>query len=182
MAKKTRISYLEAKNLSNCFSHAKYKSPCILARLLIEAFIFDDGNITLEWFVREKVCLKGSFTRLRERLIKEQWLHFRDDSKRYFPGIRLKPHLDGLKETKLVTQAQFERLSEQKADRSELQILDVRKVDKSDLEARLAETNNRIEAIAVAVRELQDAMLPPDTPEKKAVRERSAKKIALLAH
>jgi hypothetical protein len=182
MAKKTRISYLEAKNLSNCFSHAKYRSPCILARLLLEAFIFDDGNITSDWFVREKVCLKGAFTRLRERLIKEQWLHFRDDSKRYFPGSRLKPHLDGLKEMKLVTQAQFERLNDQKADRSELLILDEKKVDKADLEVRLAETNSRINAIAVAVRELQDAMLPPDTPEKKAVRERSAKKIALLAH
>jgi len=189
MAKKTRISKTESKNLANALCHAKrqhkveeYKTPAILARLLLEAFIYEDGNINSEWFVREKVCSAGKFTKLRSRLISDDWIYFREDSKRYFAGSRLKPHLDDLKGTIAVTQAQFDRLNELKADRSELLILDEKKVDRAELELRLAETNSRINAIAVAVRELQDTMLPPDSLEKKSVRERSAKKIASLAH
>jgi hypothetical protein len=189
MAKTTRISKLESKNLAEAIGHAKrsrkvaeYVSPVVVARLLLEAFIYEDGNINSEWFVREKACPFGKFTKLRDRLIADQWIHFREDSRRYFAGVRLQPYLDVLKETKTASIAQLEVFSLQKADKSEIHDLDLKKADKAELEIRLAETNSRIDAIAVAVRELQDAMIPPDTPDKKATRENSAQKIAALAH
>lgn len=189
MAKTTRISKTESKGVANAISYMKrqhkiteYASPTVIARLLLEAFLYEDGDVNSEWFVHEKACLKGRFTKLRDRLIVDQWLHFREDSKRYFPGTRLKPHLDALKETKFVSIMQLEAFENKKADRSEIHDLNLRKADKVELERRLAETNTRIDAIAVAVRELQDAMIPPDTPEKKATREKSALKIAALAH
>ncbi len=196
MAKTTRVSRAEYRNLAEAFGNAKrthkvteYSAPAVVARLLLEAFLYEDGNINSEWFVHEKACLSGKFTKLRDRLIADQWIHFREDYRRYFAGVRLQPHLDILKETKTATLAQFEAFSLQKADKSEIHDLDLKKADKAELEQRLAETdsklaetNKRIDAIAVAVRELQDAMLPPDTPNKKAARESSARKIAALAH
>jgi hypothetical protein len=189
MAKTTRISKLESKNLAEALGHAKrsrkvteYVSPVVVARLLLEAFVYEDGNINSEWFVREKACPLGKFTKLRDRLIADQWIHFREDSRRYFAGVRLQPHIEILKETKTATLAQLEAFSLQKADKSDLHDLDLKKADKAELELRLAETNSRIDAIAVAVRELQDAMIPPDTPEKKNTREKSARTISALAH
>jgi hypothetical protein len=182
MAKKTRVSALEYKSLKDAFVHAVYPAPARLARLLLEAFIYEDGNINSEWFVREKACSNGKFTKLRDRLIADNWIYFREDSRRYFVGVRLQPHIEVLKENKTATLAQLEAFSLQKADKSEIYDLDLKKADKAELEQRLAETNKRIDAIAIAVRELQDAMIPPDTPEKRATREHSARKIAALAH
>ncbi len=196
MAKTTRVSRVEYRNLAEALGNAKrthkvieYSAPAVVARLLLEAFLFEDGNINSEWFVREKACSFGKFTKLRDRLIADQWIHFREDSRRYFAGVRLQPHLDVLKVSKTATLAQLEAFSLQKADRNELRDLDLKKADRNELEHRLAETdsklaetNKRIDAIAVAVRELQDAMIPPDTPEKRNTRENSAQKIAMLAH
>jgi hypothetical protein len=182
MAKKTRISALEYKPLRDAFYNASYLSSGTLARLLLEAFIFEDGDINAEWFLREKVCVKGSFTKLRDRLVKDGWLHFRDDTKRYFPGIRLRPHLETVKSAKAVTFAHLELKADRtelelKADRSELAL----KADRSELEetrARLEETNRAMTKIADAVRDLQEAMLPPDTDEKKRRREKATREIA----
>lgn len=107
---------------------------------------------------------------------------FREDTRRYFPGVRLKPHLDGVKAAKSVTFADLERKAdrselEQKADRSELR----QKADRSELEetkVRLEETNRAMAKIADAVRDLQEAMLPPDDEEKKRRREMAAREIA----
>ena len=73
------------------------------------AFIFEDADINADWFVREKACHKGTFSKLRDRLVVDGWLHFREDTKRYFPGVRLKPHLDAVKAAKAVTFADLER-------------------------------------------------------------------------
>lgn len=132
VAKLVRVSAQESRNLRSALSFAKYSSPGILARLLLEAFLFEDGDIHAEWFVRERACTKGSFTKLRDRLGADNWLHFRDDTKRYFPGVRLKPHLDAVKASKAVTFADLER----KADRSELAALDARKADLASLDAK----------------------------------------------
>jgi len=132
MAKKTRISAKEYKPLRDAFYNAKYLSSGVLARLLLEAFIFEDGDIHADWFVRERACKKGNFTKLRDRLVTDNWLHFRDDTKRYFPGVRLKPHLDAVKALKAVTFADLER----KADRTELADLDARKADVASLDAK----------------------------------------------
>jgi hypothetical protein len=186
MAKKTRVSSEEIGNLRVALHKAEYSSATVVARLLVEAFLFEDGDIHAEWFVRERACSKGTFTKLRDRLVADSWLHFRDDTKRYFPGVRLKPHLEAVKASKEVTFSDLER----KADRSELVNLDERKADKSSLEdtkqkleatsakliqtdaelnstkEKLAKTNQIVTKIAVAVRKLQKAKEPPITDEK----------------
>lgn len=177
MAVKTRVSGQESKNLRNALSYAKYQSPGILARLLLEAFLYEDSDINSGWFVREKACTKGDFTKLRDRLVKDGWLHFREDTKRYFPGIRLRPHLDSVKSTKSVIYADLEK----KADKSEITALQEQKADRSELEetkARLEETTRAMAKIADAVRDLQEAILPPDTEEKRRRREKATHEIA----
>ena len=173
MAKTMRVSAQESRNLRSALSFAKYVSPGVVARLLLEAFIFEDGHINAEWFVREKACTKGRFTKLRERLVSDNWIYFREDTKRYFPGVRLKLHIASVKSAKSVTFADLEH----KADRSELE----KKADRSELEetkTRLEETNRAMAKIADAVRDLQEAMLPPDDKEKKLRREAAAREIA----
>lgn len=132
MAKRTRVSKAESKNLAAALSRAKkqkiheYSSPAVLARLLLEAFVFEDADINAEWFVREKACGKGSFSKLRDRLVHDGWLHFREENKRYFAGTRLRSYVEALKSVKAVTFSDLER----KADKDELASLDARKVDR----------------------------------------------------
>ncbi len=179
MAKKTRISYLEAKNLGNALHHAKYNAPCILARLLLEAFIFEDGDITADWFVREKACTKGKFTKLRERLIEDQWLHFREDSRRYFPGSRLKASLDSLKAVKWASLADLER----KADKDELAILDARKVDRIEF-AKVADDVQDLKAqmheIHEIIAEIKRLQAPPPSVEAQEESARLAERLEKL--
>lgn len=189
--KKYRISSEEARNVRDSLVHSKYKSPGIIARLLLESFVFEDGKITSEWWVIEKACTKGSFTKLRDRLIKDQWIHFREDSKRYFPGIRLKPHLDLIRDSKSASLADIEAMDAKKADRSDLRDLDDRKADKSELERtkadleftklQMQENNRKMQQIAEAIKDLQEAISPPNTPAKKKLREEKAQKIAVLS-
>jgi len=186
VAKKTRVSVKEYKNLRDALYGAKYESSGVVARLLLEAFVFEDGDINADWFFREKACSKGNFTKLRDRLVKDNWLHFREDTKRYFPGIRLKPHLEMVKATKAVTFSDLERKAdksdlEKKADKSEIAVLQEQKADRSELEEtkiKLEETSKAMAKIADAVRDLQEAMLPPDDEIKKRRREMAAKEIA----
>jgi hypothetical protein len=155
MAKITKVSKTESKNLAAALSRAKkqkvveYSSPAVLARVLLEAFLFEDSDINADWFVREKACTKGGFTKLRDRLVKDRWLHFRDDTKRYFPGSRLKPHLDAVKKVKAVTFADLER----KADKEELALLDARKVDRVEF-AEVADDVQDLKAQMNEIREI----------------------------
>ena len=184
MAKKTRVSTLEYKNLKNAMVFSKYKSPAVLARVLLESFLFEDGYINSDWFVREKVCTKGAFTKLRDRLIKEQWIHFREDSKRYFPGIRLKPHLDLIRESKAASLADIEAMDAKKADRSDLNDLDNRKADRSEfaeVKDEVQDLKSRMNAIEFAVSRMIPANEPPDTPEKQKIRANALAKIAALS-
>lgn len=178
MAKKTRITRVESLSLTKALSNAKivhkiaeYKSPGVLARILLETFLFEDGKITAEWFLREKVCIKGTFTKLRDRLIKDQFLYFREEVLSYFPGVRLKPHLDAIRKVKAATLADIQAMDEKKADKSELEITRM----------QLEKTKAKVEEIAIAVAELQAAMLPPDSEIKQEIRTRSTIKIASLA-
>lgn len=191
MAKTTRVSRAEYRNLAEALGNAKrvrkvaeYSAPAVIARLLLEAFLYEDANINSEWFVREKACLSGKFTKLRDRLIADQWIYFREDSKRYFVGVRLKPHIEVLRKSKTASLAQLEELDSKKADKIDLKELDDRKADRSELEMtrmQLEKTNAKVEEIAIAVAELQAAMLPPDSANKQEIRTRSAQKIASLS-
>ena len=163
MAKKTRISSGESKNLRSALQAAKYSSPSILGRVLLEAFVFEDGNINSDWLVREKVCTKGAFTKLRDQLIKEQWIHFREDSKRYFPGLRLKPYLEVIKDSKAASLADIDA---KKADRSELRDLDNKKADKADI-TELREDIRDIRAqLHQLFQKLDECNQPPPSEEK----------------
>jgi hypothetical protein len=158
MAKKTRVSVKEYKNLRDALYNAEYKSSGVLARLLLEAFIFEDGDINADWFVREKVCLKGSFSKIRDRLVRDRWLHFRDDTKKYFAGVRLKPYIDAVKALKNVTFADLERKADReevdkKADKEALVQLDAKKVDKTEF-ARMADDVQDIKAQIHQINEL----------------------------
>jgi hypothetical protein len=150
MAKKTRVSSRETNALRVALHSAEYAKATVVARLLVEAFLYEDGDINAEWFVREKACLKGNFSKLRERLVEDGWLHFREDSKRYFPGVRLKPHLDAVKEAKAVTFADIER----KADKEELANLDARKVDRIEF----AKVADDVQDLKAQMREIHDIL------------------------
>lgn len=173
MAKTNRVSKSESFKLLKVLSDAKrlnkiseYKSPGILARVLLETFLFEDGNISSDVFMRENVCVKGAFTKLRDRLIKDQWLHFREDSKRYFPGIRLKPYLDLIKESKNASLADIEAMDAKKADRSELRDLDIKKADKADI-TELREDIRDIRAqLHQLFQKLDECNQPPPSEEK----------------
>lgn len=155
---KYRISSQEAKDVKNALVYSKFKSPGILARLLLESFIFEDGDINSDWFVREKVCAKGTFSKLRERLIEEQWVHFREDSRRYFPGIRLKPHLEDLKRVKWASIADLER----KADRSEL----ANKADKAEVSELRDDIRDIRAQLHQLFQKLAECNLPPPSEQK----------------
>lgn len=160
MAKKTRVSVKEYKNLRDALYNANYQSSGVIARLLIEAFIFENGDITADWFVREKACTKGGFTKLRDRLMKDGWLHFREEMKRYFAGKRLRPYLESVKLAKAVTFSDLER----KADKEELAILDARKVDRSEF-AKVADDVQDLKAqvhqLHALLEELRRLQAPP---------------------
>jgi hypothetical protein len=156
MAKSTRVSRAEYKNLAEALGNAKragkvleYGAPAVLARILLEAFLYEDGDINADWLMREKACTKGNFTKTRDRLVRDGWLHFRDDTKRYFPGNRLKPHLDAVKNAKAVTFADLDR----KADKEEIASLDARKVDRLEF-AKVADDVQDLKAQMNEIREI----------------------------
>lgn len=185
MAKKTRVSAREYKPLRDAFYNAKYPSSGVLARLLLEAFLFEDGDINADWFVRERACSKGAFSKLRERLVHDGWLHFREDTKKYFPGVRLRHHLEAVREAKAVTFADLERkadkadlasLEERKADKADVARLDEKKADRSELQDLKARMNE----IAEAVQKLQAASIPPDDEEKRKARKEATERLSSL--
>jgi hypothetical protein len=178
MAKSTRVSRAEYKNLAEALGNAKrtakaleYSAPAVLARVLLEAFLYEDGDINAEWFMREKACTKGGFTKLRDRLVKDGWLHFREDTKKYFAGTRLRPHVDTVKSAKSVTFADLER----KADKEEIASLDARKVDRIEF-AKVADDVQDLKAQMHEIREilaeLKRLQAPPPSIE---AQEQSAK-------
>jgi hypothetical protein len=189
VAKKTRISRAEYRNLAEAFGNAKrvgkvseYSAPAVVARVLLEAFLFEDGDVNAEWFVREKACTKGGFTRLRDRLVKDSWLYFREDSKRYFPGVRLRPYIETVRAAKAVTFADLERKADKsdldlKADKADVYDLNERKADRSELE-ELRQRMARFEELA---RRLEAATRDPITDEKVAAQKKCAAEMKKLS-
>lgn len=138
MAKITRIKYCEYKKLKDCLDK-KFDNSSRLARVLLEAFIFEDGNITSDWFVREKLCQKGDFTSLRKKLVQDEWLVFREDSRRYIPGKRIKPYIKTIESNRFTSIAEFrslETIVSNKADKLALaKVVD----DVQDLKSQVAQ-------------------------------------------
>lgn len=182
MAKKTRISAREYKPLRDAFYNAKYPSSGVLARLLLEAFLYEDGDINADWFMREKACNKGGFTKIRDRLVYDNWLHFREDTKRYFPGTRLRPHLDIVKSAKAVTFADLERKADKsdlelKADKADVYDLNERKADRSELD----ELRQRMTKFEDLASRLEAATRDPITNDKLAAQKKCAVELRRLS-
>jgi hypothetical protein len=167
MAKRTRISAAEYNSLRVQLHKGKYRPSGVLARLLLEAFLFEDGAINSEWFVREKACSKGKFTTVRNRLVADSWLRYREDTNKYLPGVRLKPHLDGLKKVKWATLSDLDF----KADRSDLEL----KADKSEV-SELREDIRDIRAQLHQLFAMLDECNKPPPNEEKQERARQISK------
>ena len=171
MAKITRIKYANYKKLKDCLDK-KFDNAPRLARVLLEAFLFEDGQITSDWFVKEKLCLKGDFTAIRKRLIQSEWLVFREDTRRYLAGKRLQPYILELESRRFAPLSDFrvlENLVSQKADHAALaKVVD----DVQDLRSQVAQ----IQKILLELRILQ---APPPSA---AAQRRSAELTEQLSH
>ena len=79
-----------------------------------------------------------------------------------------------------------DRLDKKKADRTDLdetkRELSATNAKLEETNAKLQETNRALADIAEAVRELQDASIPPNTPEKEERRAKATRKIAARVH
>jgi hypothetical protein len=166
MAKITRVARSEYKQLADVLRNGGYKKSSTLGRILIEAWAFEDGQINSDWWVREKVCAKGEFSKLRSRLIDENFFVFREDTKRYLPGARLKPYLQRFEETRNATLADLSKmgiriddLQNSKADRTEVREL---REDIKDIRAQLQLLFAKLEACNAP---------PPDEKKQAEARE-----------
>lgn len=191
MAKHTRLSKSAITSLKDALVRRKYPAPSKVARLVLEAIIFDDGRLSGETFYSQEAGPKGSFTQIRSRLEKDGFIHVILPSGKIVPTLRLQKALTVAQEHVAVTVGYVEkRISERisgKADRSELAV----KANRSELEEtkiKLEETSKKLDEnirfvaeIAEAVKELKAGREPPDSPEKKNKRDRAAKRLEELA-
>ena len=162
MAKMTRITRIEYKQLADVMKNGNYKKSSTLGRILLEAWAFEDGQINSEWWVREKVCAKGEFSKLRAKLIKDNWISFREDTKRYLPGIRLKPYLERFEENRNATLADLAKINLSIAD------LDANKADKKELKAvsnDVQDLKAQMHEIRAILAELTRLQAPPPSAE-----------------
>lgn len=130
---------------------------------------FEQKGVTYkEWI--EQLKKAGIFASYREEdkaVEKSDWIRFR-------PGPVTLPYINKEK-------TQQEELASMRELREVEHRLDEKKADRSDVDetkAKLEETNKAMARIADAVRDLQVAVLPPDTEEKKRRRERAITEIA----
>jgi hypothetical protein len=203
-----RMKYNRNRLLTRRFSvyNALYKaigtsgvsSSGSVATLLLEMFLEGSGRLVASTVYAQGLCDEKQFRDWRKNLIEKGWLVWNEsqtDKGVYFPGKKLLPYINKEKlaqkeiatresvekvrsdlSEKIDTKADFSSL-DAKADRSEL----AAKADRSELEAtkaRLEETNRAMAKIADAVRDLQEAMLPPDDEQKRRRREMAAREIA----
>ncbi len=132
------------------------------ATLLLETFVEDSGRLTASKVVARGLCKEGEFWSWRKSMIEKGWLNWSEqqpDKGQYFPGKKLIPYInkEKLYSKEIATKDEV-------ASRAEFQ----------DLKERM----NRIEEV---VQELKEAVAPPDTDEKRAMRERAARKLETLA-
>ena len=172
-------------------------SPGATATLILEAFLEDGGRIVASKAVARGLCKEGEFWQWRKTLIEKGWLQWSEaqqDKGQYFPGKKLMPYVNKeiLAQKEIATRESVEQVRAEKADRSEFQEtkkkLDATSSKLEETTSKLEETSSKLEAtnralaeVADAVRELQEASLPPDTPQKKAAREKAMTRIVARA-
>ena len=138
------------------------------ATLLFEIFLEDSGRLLASKVSSRGLCAEGEFGKWRKELIDKGWLVWsekQEDKGFYTPGKKLLRYInkEKLASKELVTRDQV-LMKEDAATRDEVQ----------DLKARM----NRIEEV---VQQLQRAVLPPDSEEKRIARVEAAEKLAFLS-
>lgn len=152
------------------------QKPGAVSTLLLEAFLEDGGRLPASKSVARGVCKEGEFGQWRKALIEKGWLQWSEsqqDKGQYFPGKKLMPYVNKeiIAQKEIATRESVEQVRAEKADRSELEVT----------RQRLEATNRALAEIAESVREIQEALIPPDTPEKKRARERALDRISARA-
>lgn len=162
MAKITRVAAKEYDSLMKALRRTGVKKSATVARLLLETWAYEDGHINSEWWVREGGCTKGEFTKLRTNLIRDGWINFREDTKKYLVGSRLKTYIDRFEQNRTASIADLNKinlkidlLEEKKADKKELKEV---KDEVQDIKAQM----NEIREILAELHRLQ---APPPSLE-----------------
>jgi len=167
------------------------------ATLLLECFIENEGRLLASTVYARKLCEIKQFREWRKILIDKEWLIWNEsqlDKGIYYPGKKLVPYInkENMARKEIATRESVENLKKEldaridaKASKNEFEMtknklaLTSNKLEETS--NRLEETNRTVMKIAKAVRDLQEAMIPPDSVAKMLRRERAAKRIADLA-
>lgn len=102
MAKRTRLQKDSCTRLMDVLRKSKYSNPGILARVVLESIIFDDGRFSSDIFYSQNAGVKGSFTKVRDALVKDEFISVMEQTGKIIPKNRLKPYIE---EAKKQTQA-----------------------------------------------------------------------------
>jgi len=161
-----------AKNYSAlatlCFDTAPKKNGYLPKEAYYGTQFEKKGVTYKEWIDQlKKAGIFSSYKDEDKAVEKSDWIRFR-------PGPVTLPYINKEK-------TQQEELASMRELREVESRLDEKKADRSDLDetkAKLEETSKAIAKIADAVRDLQEAVLPPDSEEKKRRREKAITEIA----
>ena len=129
MAKTTRISSKEANALGLALRRSGFQRHIILARLLLETWVWENGQMNADWFVREGACAKGKFSSLRSSLVKNNWIFFNESTYRYHPARRLLPYIKKFEQLHSATIADMMQV------RTDLELKIASKADQADVNA-----------------------------------------------
>lgn len=148
--------------LSSALRRAKVPNYGATSTMLLECFIEGGGRLNAAKTVARKVCDEGKFSIWRDEMIKGGWLVWsqnQNDKGQYFAGKKLIPYLN---KEKLVSNEVATR------------------IDVAELQAQLNAHEERLTRIDEVVKELKNAIEPPDTEEKRRARNRATEKLTKL--
>lgn len=97
MAKRTRLPKDSCTRFMDVLRKSRYTNPGTLARVVLESIIFDDGRFSSDIFYSQNAGLKGSFTRVRDALVKDEFISLMEPSGKIVPKTRLKPYVEDAK-------------------------------------------------------------------------------------
>jgi hypothetical protein len=97
MAKRTRLPKEACVHLMDVLRKGGYRSPGTLARVLLEALVFDEGKLSSDTFYGQKAGAAGTYTKTRDALVKDEFISVIEPNGRLIPKQRLKPYVDEAK-------------------------------------------------------------------------------------
>lgn len=165
MAKRTRLSKDACIHLMDVLRKGGYKSPGTVARVFLEAIIFDDGKLNSDTFYQQKAGAMGTFTKVRDALVKDGFIAVMEPSGRILPKKRMIPYVE---EAKKQTQASVSFVVEYVDSRVKSVVDDVQ-----DLKAQVHE-------IRFLLTELKRLQAPPPSEEAQKRSAEIAERLDLL--